>query len=323
MQRASWTTFIAHISLFTIIACIVSISPRMTSLSDDRKQASLHANEIDSLSNSQVQHPAIAKTNPRSSGPKSIATDSRPHFRVIVLVLSSHLGPLVQNCRKVWHQYMHLHPDVKVFLVYGDSFHDIPVEGDLVYEDIEEVYNPGMLQKTVRAMEHIEKHYSYDFFLRTNIGTFWDFPTLMKHLDTLPLENCYSGDGPFEDAYLSGTDTIVNRHMIQAFIGHQDNLNYNVPEDKAMGLIFHGLLGAPFRKSRIFFMESFLTPDKEPIVLAIQEGLKNGADHYRVKNYRADRNVVDIACYIYLCYEIYGLDITQLDWTTEEKDIKK
>ena len=213
---------------------------------------------------------------------------------------------------------MHLHPDVKVFLVYGNSFHGCPLESDLVYKDIGEVYNPGMLQKTLRAMEYIEGNYSYDFFLRTNIGTFWNFFNLLKHLDTLPLQNCYSGDGPFGNAYLSGTDTIVNRHMVQEFIRHQTELDYNVPEDMAMGLIFHGVLGAPFRKSRIFFMEGFLVPDKDPIVQAIGEGLKLDADHYRVKNYHGNRNVVDIACYIHLCRVIYGLDISHLSWKANE-----
>lgn len=209
---------------------------------------------------------------------------------------------------------MHLHPDIKVFLVYGNSFRGTPLESDLVFKDIEEVYNPGMLQKTLRAMEHIEAHYSYDFLLRTNIGTFWNFSNLMKHLDTLPLRNCYSGDGPFRDTYLSGTDTIVNRHMIREFIRHQNELDYEVPEDWAMGLIFHGVLGAPFLKSRIYFMEGFVAPDKDQIVHAIHEGLDLEADHYRVKNHRGNRNVVDIACYIHLCREIYGLDITNLSY---------
>lgn len=294
MQRGLWTKPIAFVSLFLSLASIFILAIKS--------------------STSEVQPSVIVRINSNSSG--TVVTD-RPHFRVVILVLSSDIGRLVQNCRKVWHQYMHRHPDVKVFLVYGNSFHGTPLENDLIFSDIEEVYNPGMLQKTLRAMEYIEEHYSYDFLLRTNIGTFWNFPNLMKHLDALPLRNCYSGDGPFEETYLSGTDTIVNRHMIQGFIMHQEELDYGVDEDKAMGLIFHGVLGAPFRKSRIFFMEDFLTSDKRLIVQAIQEGLKNDADHYRVKNYRADRNVVDLACYIHLCHEIYGLNISHLEWTAD------
>jgi hypothetical protein len=238
----------------------------------------------------------------------------KPHFRIIVLVLSSYLTALVQNNRQVWKQYMHIHPNVKVFLVYGDSFQGTPSESDLVYMDIEENYNPGMLKKTLRALQFVDQNYTYDFMLRTNLGTFWDFPRLLTHVDSLPSELCYSGDGPFESIYVSGTDTLVNGYMVREFIKHQHELNYQVPEDKAMGLIFHGVLGAPFRKSRISFMEKFLSPDEGPIVECIRESMKHNADHYRVKNDKGGRNIVDIACYVFLCREIYGLDISPIQW---------
>ena len=97
-------------------------------------------------------------------GPSILSSNVKPHFRVIILVLSSYLGPLVQNNRKVWHQYMHLHPDVKVFPVYGNSFQGTPLESDLVYMDVEENYNPEMLNKTLQATKYIDQHYTYDFF---------------------------------------------------------------------------------------------------------------------------------------------------------------
>lgn len=247
-----------------------------------------------------------------------LSSPSSPsHYRVIILVLSSHLNSLVKNNRKVWHRYMHLYHDIKVFLVYGNSFQGERLESDLVFMDVEENYNPGMLNKTLLAMEYIDQHYTYDFFLRTNIGTFWDFKMLKEHLDTLPASNCYSGDGPFENAYLSGTDTLVNGYMVKEFLKHRDELNYGIAEDKAMGIIFHGHIGAPFLKSRIFFMENFVLPDEQPIVDKIHEGMRQKADHYRVKNHHGDRNVVDIACYICLCKEIYSLNISYSEFMIE------
>ena len=133
---------------------------------------------------------------------------TRRHYRAVVLVLSSHLTPLVRNCRTVWQAYMNHSPDIKVFLVYGSSATFAPQSYDLVYPDIGETYSPGMLLKTVAAMEHIDATLSYDYFVRTNIGTFWNFTALLEHLDDLPSALTYSGDGPFRHEYVSGTDTM-------------------------------------------------------------------------------------------------------------------
>ena len=206
-------------------------------------------------------------------GQKQILSRPSSHYRVIILVLSLHLNSLVINNRKVWHQYMHLDPKIKVFLVYGNSFHGERLESDLVFMDIEEDNSPGMLNKTVKAMEYIDQHYTYDFFLRTNLGTFGDFKKLKNYLDILPASLCYSGDGPFSDAYLSGTDTLVNGYMVKEFLEHRDKLNYEIAEDAAMGHIFHGVMGAPFLKSKFFFMEHFVVPKKQPIADKIHEGM--------------------------------------------------
>jgi len=188
----------------------------------------------------------------------------------------------------------------------------------LIYEDISENYSPGMLKKTVTAMEYIDQHYSYDFFVRTNIGTFWDFPSLLRHVDKLPNTLCYSGDGPFPvppavPVYLSGTDTIVNRHMIKDIVANKSSLDYKIAEDMAMGLFFHVSMGAPFLPSRIAFMESFRSTNVTPILEFIAVSKAIGADHYRVKN-KHDRNKIDIACYIQLCQVLYGINLQNIAW---------
>ena len=44
-------------------------------------------------------------------------------------------------------------------------------------------------------MEYIDATYEYDFFIRTNISTFWDFSILKRNLCKLPTSKCYQGDG--------------------------------------------------------------------------------------------------------------------------------
>lgn len=105
-----------------------------------------------------------------------------------------------------------MEPSIKIFFIYGKNA--IPkeelTEYDLQYDDIEENYNPGMILKTKRGMEEMQRRYTFDFFIRTNISTLWDLKKLLENLKMLPLQLCYSGHGPHGGhQYLSGTDTIV------------------------------------------------------------------------------------------------------------------
>lgn len=247
----------------------------------------------------------------------------KPHYRVVILVLASHDQQIYRNCRRVWQAYLNLHPSIKIFMVYGHTGPS-PEERqpyDLVYDDIKENHIPGMAQKTLRAMEHIDKICTFNFFIRTNSTTFWSFSHLLAHLNTLPATLCYSGDGPFLNEYLSGTDTIVNGYMVKQFIENRQHLNYEIHEDQAMGRIFHGILGAPFLPNRIHFMESFSSINPTPIRKSIYDGINKGADHYRVKNTKSKdgRERTDFAVYAELLQIIYGVSIPPIPYMKSGK----
>lgn len=238
---------------------------------------------------------------------------SLPHFRAVMLVLASHNNSVYINARRVWKAYANRCPQIKVYMVYGKTvLADFDPVQDLVYEDIEENYCPGMLKKTIRAMEQIQCECTFDFFIRTNISTFWNFDMLLKTLETLPATLCYSGDGPLGSPphYLSGTDTIVNPYMISLLVENKDSLDYYISEDQAMGKFFHGILGAPMIPSKIHFMENFTTMDGDDVIIkSILTGITEGKDHYRVKNNGTleERTLIDGNIYKKLLKHIYGI----------------
>lgn len=67
---------------------------------------------------------------------------------------------------------MHLHEDVKVFLVYGNSFKGTPLDSDLFYMDIEENYKTRVSAVAnhpqgamVRGVFHVKGGYVFgDYF---------------------------------------------------------------------------------------------------------------------------------------------------------------
>lgn len=206
------------------------------------------------------------------------------HYRAVMLVLASNNNEVYKNGRKVWKKYMHIDPSIKVYFVYGRLSEPLEDqdENDFVYPHLHGGY-PISIDRTIEAMRESHSKVTYDFFIRTNISTFWDFEKLHLHLNVLPRRNCYSGDGPLHGFYLSGTDTIVTPEMIHSIIHHPQWIDFKIVEDAAMGKYFHGILRAPMIPSRIYFFED-VTSLQDPIEERIDLARRQQKDHYRVKN---------------------------------------
>jgi len=267
------------------------------------------------------------------------------HYKVMVLILASGDTPFHDQGRRVWHLYKDLHPDIKVFMVYGHPFPkdagvprpdsdlyypDLPAYPDLsAYPEIPATAFPAlihktMVRKTIRAMQFLDARYTYDWFLRTNISTFWNWLALLEHLRALPPHNCYSGDGPFLDEYLSGYDTLVNGHMVREFLTHTDRILHDdsLHEDQALGRVFHTIMGAPFSPARVHYMDHFRTTStREDIRGSILDGIAKNADHYRIKNLDEGvrrRRQIEAAIYRELLDAIYGITDSFAPDLTEE-----
>ena len=102
------------------------------------------------------------------------------HYKAIILVLASdddclantHWAttrilpdwkPMFPYFKQVWESYHTYNPNLKVLYVYGNS-KITPQPYDLVYKHVEENNYPGMITKTLLAMQDIEKNFNYDFF---------------------------------------------------------------------------------------------------------------------------------------------------------------
>ena len=241
----------------------------------------------------------------------------KKHYRAVMLVLASHNNTTFENCRNVWKSYMKLDNQIKVYFVYGNSgleLTDIDNDSDLIFENVHESY-PVLIEKTIEAMKIIDENISYDYFIRTNLSTFWDFQKLHLHLNDLPKTNCYSGDGPLpgytpDGYYLSGTDTIVSKEMINEIINNTDKVDYNTIEDQAMGKFFNGVLGAPMLPNRICFFEDITSIDEiDKINDRITNAIINNVDHYRVKTQSNNRDEIDMFIYKQLLLRIYNINL--------------
>lgn len=236
------------------------------------------------------------------------------NYRVVILVLACNL-PNNKLYRNVWKQYMFRDNRFKVLFIYGKSdtvLTDYNEDYDIIAKNSNESI---MIDKVLEAFKIIEKRYTYDYLIRTNISTFWDFDKLHKHLDSLPTNNCYSGDGPLGHSgydpngyYLSGSDTIVTPDMIASINNNNDKVVRNIVDDQSMGLYFNGVFGAPMLPNRICFFEDIKNTDQiELIQRRIDHAILNDKDHYRVKNLNGVREELDACVYKELLNKIYNI----------------
>jgi len=244
----------------------------------------------------------------------------KPHYRAIILIFASNNNNIYINCRKIWKTYMNLDPTIKVYFVYGqlqvnDILYDFDEKSDFIFSDINEQDFPFVIEKTIKAMQLIHENVSYDYFIRTNLSTFWDFNKLHLQLNELPTKNCYSGDGPLpgyksSGYYLSGTDTIVTPDMISSIINNKHLIDYNSVEDAAMGKYFNGILGAPMLPNRICFFEDINSINEiDKIQNRIIDAINNNKNHYRVKTLYGNREEIDFCIYKQLLLNIYNINL--------------
>jgi hypothetical protein len=245
----------------------------------------------------------------------------KKHYKAILLVLASEdvpiesvfqkaqkdSWPLYPFMKSVYEAYMFEHSDIKVLFVYGAGTTFDKHNYDLVYEDIPEKYYPGMLAKTIRAIEHIDTNYSYDYLIRTNLSTFWDFNRLVEHLNILP-DSCISGtrivikDKALD--YVAGFDLLISKDIVKKILPFSNEILqskvYLDLEDVALNAAIKKYaevsMDSHFVSNTASFMSMIPSPQEakngmltefsEQKYLAIRDHqLANNLNHFRIKNY--------------------------------------
>lgn len=242
---------------------------------------------------------------------------SRNKCRVVVLVLASDNRDIYLKFREVWYSYLNLFPQIKVYLVYGKTSKITPRSNDLIYEHIPESYYPGMITKTLNSIEYIHNTYSYDFLLRTNLSTFWDFERLLLRLNNLSTD-CITGTirhckykAQQSPAYVSGVNLIIPNNLVEVLITNREKIiSWDLPEDWSLSKAYidKGIPLKPSIPGCIHFMEKFKEPDKLAVLKQIKLAKEMNHDHFRIKN-MYNRTLIDPHVANILLTEYYGKTI--------------
>lgn len=214
---------------------------------------------------------------------KKIKPEWRPFFPVL---------------KKVHQAYMNEVADIKMLFVYGKTVEPLDTN-DLSYDVVENDY-PGIITKTLLAMEQVDKEYDYDFIIRTNLSTFWDLPKLAARLETLPKTMCMAGTPVVHKdmdetihRYIAGFDLVMSRDIVKVLVENKQAIIEqkvcSMMEDLSLctGARLYGnpVMITDHRNSCVAGLREF---NMDTTVDSIYKS--RNADHYRVKT-NGDRNV--------------------------------
>ena len=160
------------------------------------------------------------------------------------------------------------------------------MEGDVLKIKGKETYVPGILEKTVKAMEYVEND-EYNYLVRSNISTIVDFKLLDEELKKNPIE--YGGglinnlqrldenagikdETHFGLNYVSGTAIIMSKNTLKEMIKQKDKIDYKIVDDVSIGLLMRFLKKEPVLvKEGSFLIVSDVNGYADKIVKMISE----------------------------------------------------
>ena len=176
-----------------------------------------------------------------------IETYDNSTVRILHLVLYSENTEYTQMY-EITRQFYNEFPSVHtIYYTYRPhQTEDYVLEKDILYIKGEESYIPGILEKTIKAIQyHQPKFSNYDFVLRSNISTVVNFHLLIEELQKTPLE--YGGgllydvkpeDGSEPYYFISGTAILFSIDFANYLINNSHLLEKETIDDVAIGKFY-------------------------------------------------------------------------------------
>lgn len=153
---------------------------------------------------------------------------------------------------------------ITVFYIMYKNLNGMPylIDGNILYIHGEETYMPGLLQKTLEAMDIVTNklNIAYDFILRTNVSTVINYYELLKHLEDLEYDkNGFSYIGPFGTLswydphcgivdnkyhgtrYCGGGLVLLNKKLVLNMIKNKEKFVTTIIDDVSIGQYINSL----------------------------------------------------------------------------------
>lgn len=192
-------------------------------------------------------------------------------------------SPLYDAQRDFWRLYMNSSPNISCYFITFCDVPEITLNGDTLLIPGEEIYEE-ITVKTIKALEYFLQRNTYDFIIRTNISSIWDYRRLNNYLLNLPRTGVYCGQlGGTKGlmSWVSGSGMILTPDTCKKLIDSKEfACSLKIIDDVDIGYTFEKV-GVPITigKRHDIFDDSIEIP--------------RGFYHYRVRILPRPDNVIE------------------------------
>jgi len=212
-------------------------------------------------------------------------------MRLVALVLANDNAEY-NEMQRLWRIYMNKHPNITSFFIKykEDLIEDVMINEDVIFIKGNETMIPGCLDKTIRSIEFLLKNMDFDFILRTNMSSVFDFKKvyglLNENIEYSGVINYYNNK---QNKYVSGAGILLNKKTCIELIDTKMSLNYNIVDDIAIGELLtkkESIIITPLTRCEAFNY-------KDNLMLITQDTIKDFY-HFRCKSDGKHNTTIEI-----------------------------
>ena len=159
-------------------------------------------------------------------------------------------------------KYVNTHPEITSYFIQfrNDQSNIIEIENDMIFVKGEE-HILNITAKTLLAMEYLlyQQNLIFDFVVRTNVSTVFNFTELVKYCNQIPIKNIYTGgcilnlqwldhscgiydEELFGTIYAQGTCIFLSYDVACNIIENRDKIRTDIVDDVAFSIYLNKFL---------------------------------------------------------------------------------
>lgn len=198
--------------------------------------------------------------------------------KVLMLIIASDQFPVYVELQKMWRSYMHSNPHIQTYFIKGDPHltSEVQQDGDIIWSKVIEGWttptntpqgfippSAGVITKTILSLDYFYPRFSeFDYIIRTNLSSFYNFSRLLRFLSHLPKTRCYCGSNIGEGSTIaSGCGFIMSTDVAAELVKNKYEFidNMNSTDDVLIGTFMeeHGIKYQPHDRLDILSLKDW------------------------------------------------------------------
>jgi len=166
-------------------------------------------------------------------------------MKILNLIIYNESVTYEQQMKEIITDYVQTFENVQFFFIcFREQTEDIMFENHCMYIKGKESFIPGILDKTIKAIEYCVKHMSFDYLIRSNISTIINF-SLLPELTCgyATFNKLVTSYDPISGVYqpgiifAQGTSIITSYHLSNYIIENKHKLDYTIIDDVSIALL--------------------------------------------------------------------------------------